>query len=157
MEEDKPEITEEDLCLNHRLFLAEYFANDFNQRKAYKKIYGNNLSDEVADTNASRLLRLAKVKEIVERKKKEILAIVGIDPTWALNKRLEIIELSMSGHDAAGANAALTAIEKMHLGLTEKQDVRMSGAVAILSMDDKDKEIYKRFVQQEAEKLRDGN
>ena len=45
----------------HKLFCQELYKQKGNQRKAYKAIYGDNLSDEVADVNASRLLSNAKI------------------------------------------------------------------------------------------------
>lgn len=48
------------------LFAAEYII-EFNGTKAYKEIYGQNMSDEVAASSAVRLLRNEKVIDEIDR------------------------------------------------------------------------------------------
>lgn len=49
-------------------FAESYIANNHNATKAYKEVYGQNLSDEVASASASRLLRNVKVRHYIKRK-----------------------------------------------------------------------------------------
>lgn len=48
----------------HRLFVLEYLM-DYNATRAYKSVYGE-MDDSVAAVNGSRLLRNAKVKQVIE-------------------------------------------------------------------------------------------
>jgi len=43
-----------------------------NRRRAYKKVYGKNIKDAVADAAASRLLRNVKVQQYIESVEKEV-------------------------------------------------------------------------------------
>ncbi len=50
------------------VFAEEYINCNRNATKAYKKVYGQTLSDEVAAVNASKLLRITKVKIYLQRR-----------------------------------------------------------------------------------------
>lgn len=50
------------------VFAEAYLANNRNATLAYKKTYGEYLSDEVAAVNASKLLRITKVKLYLQRR-----------------------------------------------------------------------------------------
>lgn len=58
------------LTEKHKLFVDEYLV-DLNATRAYKSVYKNVKSDDVAGVNASRLLGNAKVKEYLGQRMKE--------------------------------------------------------------------------------------
>lgn len=55
----------------HRSFVLAYFKSSnggmYNGTQAYKSVYGDHIDDTVACANASRLLRHAKVKAVINR------------------------------------------------------------------------------------------
>lgn len=151
----------EDLCHNHRLFVAEWFKNGRNGTQAYRHVYGADTSDKVASVCASQILALPKVKALIERKVEEINIAADISAVWALKNRVEIVERCMQARpvintkgkrvmitsaegnlvpayvfDAGGANAALLAIEKIHLGMTEKGEIDTTMMVVIKNYKD---------------------
>ena len=60
---DKPKEIDKQL-----VFAEEYINSNRNATLAYKKVYGQTLSDEVAAVNASKLLRITKVKIYLQRR-----------------------------------------------------------------------------------------
>lgn len=50
----------------HAAFVAKYFKLNMNGTRAYKAVYGQDLSDESAATSASRLLRNVKVSAAIK-------------------------------------------------------------------------------------------
>lgn len=65
------------LTPKQELFVYEYL-KDLNGQNAYKRAYGDNLSDEVARANGSRLLTNDNVKKAIDEKKEEILNKYGV-------------------------------------------------------------------------------
>ncbi len=149
--------SQDDLCVNHRLFIAEWFKNGRNGTKAYRHVYNADASDEVAASFASQLLSNIKVKAVIEKKIEDINAVACIDAGWALKKRMELVERCMQAEpvmefdkeekrmvptgeykfDSSGANQSLTAIEKLHLGIAEKHVEDSTVTVVIKDYRDK--------------------
>lgn len=134
-----------------KLFIAAYIRNKCNGTRAQKEVEPE-MSDEVAASAASQRLKKVKVKLAIEKKLQDIADIAEIDAVWALKKRMEIVERSMRAepvldyegqptgeykYDAPGANAALNAIEKVHLSMTEKQEIDAHTTVIIRNFGDK--------------------
>jgi phage terminase small subunit len=142
-----------DLCMNQVLFVAAYFRNNFNQRKAYKEIYGEHLSNDQADSCASTLINTPRIAAIVRKKKEELVETAMVDARWALHKRVQIIERCMQAmpvlkydkelgqyietgeytFDSSGANSALNSVEKVHLGMAENKNITTKSTIEISS------------------------
>lgn len=123
----------ETLCVNHRLFIAEWFRNGRNGTQAYRKIYNPEASEEVASVSASQILALPKVKEAVERRLKQMADAAEVNSEWSLSNLKYIAERCQQAEpvmefdreekcmvktgeykfDSAGANSAIDKINKM--------------------------------------------
>ncbi|MCK5211913.1 hypothetical protein KAJ89_04385 [Candidatus Parcubacteria bacterium] len=77
----------------HIAFAESFISNNRNATKAYKDIYGDHLSDEVASVSASRLLRNDKVRVYLRRKFSKI----KLDADFILREIKNIAETSQ--HD----------------------------------------------------------
>lgn len=138
---------DEELQPNELLFKAEWLKNGNNGTKAWQHIYGEKVSDRVAAASASRLLKKANMQASIARTLKDIADTAEVTSEWALKRRMEIVERSMQAEpimefdydkkemvptgeykfDSAGANQALSAIEKIHLGMSEKKSIEHTG------------------------------
>lgn len=78
-----------DLTYKQELFVFEYL-KDLNGRYAYKRAYGDNLSDASADVCASRLLSNVKIKTAIETHTEKILNKLGISNEKILNELAKI-------------------------------------------------------------------
>jgi len=68
-EEQNEKITLRPCELDKQLAFAEaYIASNRNATKAYREVYGDRLSDEVAAAAASRLLRNVKIRHYIKQK-----------------------------------------------------------------------------------------
>lgn len=65
---------------SHRSFVNEYFKNGFNGRKAYMAIRPD-VTEGTAGTEATRLLKNPKVRELIERKQE----VADIDDNYVLD------------------------------------------------------------------------
>lgn len=125
-----------------KMFIAAYIRKKCNGTKAWKEISDDpGISDNVAASMASQTLTKVKVREAIDKKLQQIAEAAEVDAVWALTKRKEIVERSMQDRavtdsegneigeyvfDANAANQALTAIEKLHLNMSEKTTVDVS-------------------------------
>ena len=73
------------LTEKQKLFVDEYLV-DLNATRAYKSVYKNVKSDDVAGVNASRLLGNAKVKEYLNQRMKDREKRTGITQDKVLNE-----------------------------------------------------------------------
>lgn len=130
---------------NRERFIIEYCVDFHGTKAAIRAGY----NEKSAASQASRLLRNANIKAAIERRKEEMAKAAGIDALWALNRRVEIAERCMTAEpvrdkegnetgeytfDASGANKALDAIEKIHLGMMDKSEVNHN--IATITKDD---------------------
>lgn len=165
-----------ELNTTDKLFIAAYIRNKCNGTRAWKEISSDpDVSDNVAASLASERLRKIKVKDVIEKKLQQIADLADIDARWALNKRLEIIERSMQSRpvinrygepvfvetpegeivpaysfDANSANQALSAVEKVHLQMTEKQDINHTGSISA-PLKEEDREILAAYLKKKNE------
>ena len=128
-------------------FIAEYCI-DFNATQAAIRA---GYSPDSAGLIGSENIQKPYIKEAINRRIENINATAGIDALRCLKYRVDIVERCMQAQpvltsageetgeyrfDSAGANKALDAIEKIHLGMADKSVIDHS--VAIVYKDDAD-------------------
>lgn len=84
-EEKKDEI---ELNEKHKRFCESYF-KDYNGTRAYKEVY-EDVTEETARANASRLLTNANIKAYLESLKRKLAELSGISPLTVLNEYKKI-------------------------------------------------------------------
>lgn len=85
VKEEKDEI---ELSERHKRFCESYF-KDFNGSRAYKEVY-EDVTDETARVNASRLLTNANINAYLESLKTKLAELSGISPLTVLNEYKKI-------------------------------------------------------------------
>lgn len=84
---DKPNISDKQI-----IFAEQYLANNRNATIAYKNVYGQELSDNTAAVNASKLLRTTKIKEYL----KERLNVLELNTDYVLKRLKDLAETAQS-------------------------------------------------------------
>lgn len=84
----------------HIIFAEEYIACNRNATMAYKKVYGEGLSDETAAVNASKLLRITKVKVYLQRRFDSL----QLDSTYVLQNFKKLAETAKQESSRVQAN-----------------------------------------------------
>ncbi|MFA6417069.1 MAG: terminase small subunit [Patescibacteria group bacterium] len=84
---NKPKIVDKQI-----IFAEQYIISNRNGTIAYKAVYGQELDDNTAAVNASRLLRNAKIREYL----KERFAVLELDANYVLAKLKQLAEEAKS-------------------------------------------------------------
>lgn len=84
---DKPNTSDKQI-----IFAEQYLANNQNATVAYKNVYGQDLSDNTAAVNASKLLRTTKIKAYL----KERLNVLELNSDYVLRKLKDLAETAKS-------------------------------------------------------------
>lgn len=156
-EKDMSQSTEDPFNPQQTMFIAYYPRFNCNGTKAYKQAYGEDLSDDVAAVNASKLLRNTKIKAAIDKKLQDIADIAELDAAWSLKNLKNIAERCQQAEpvmefdreekcmvrtgeykfDSAGANSAIDKINKM-LGCyaAEKTDQTITTNITITNYAD---------------------
>lgn len=133
------------LTPKQELFITEYLV-DLNATAAYTRAYG--ATGKTAEVNGCKLLRNAKVKEIIDERMQQRAKDTGITANYVLSSLKTVAERCMQAEqviikgkptgqyvfDSMGANKALELLGK-HLKLfTDKTEV--SGSLGVQIVDD---------------------
>ena len=104
---------------SHRAFVNEYFKNGFNAKRAYMAI-SPNIDERSAEVNASKLLRNAKVRELIERKQE----VNEIDDNYVLDLMKAYAENGVTNPKFANAGAkAVELLGKTRGMLTDTKKI----------------------------------
>lgn len=104
---------------SHRAFVNEYFKNGFNAKRAYMAI-SPNIDERSAEVNASKLLRNAKVRELIERKQE----VNEIDDDYVLKMMKAYVKNGVSNPKFANAGAkAVELLGKTRGMLTDTKKI----------------------------------
>jgi hypothetical protein len=82
------------------IFAEQYLLNNRNATLAYKNVYGRQLSDEVAAVNASKLLRITKVKLYLQRR----FNVLQLDSSYVLKNLKNLAERAKTENVKLQAN-----------------------------------------------------
>ena len=82
------------------IFAEQYLLNNRNATLAYKNVYGRQLSDEVAAVNASKLLRITKVKLYLQRR----FNVLQLDSNYVLKNLKNLAERAKAENVKLQAN-----------------------------------------------------
>jgi len=83
----KPKIVDKKI-----IFAEQYIIHNRNGTVAYKAVYGQNLNDNTAAVNASKLLRNTKIRHYL----KERFAVLELDANYVLSKLKQLAEEAKS-------------------------------------------------------------
>lgn len=97
------------------LFVQHYVLNK-NATEAYKKAYGDHLSDNTCAASGAKLLRNAKILEKINEELKGVEKRIEVDRDYVMNGFVEIHKLGIDNGNLAAANKSLESLAKI-LGL----------------------------------------
>lgn len=113
----------------YKLVVDEWFINGYNQRKAYQFMYPD-ASDEVADVECSRILRIPKVREYKQEKAKEFADKMNITLEGQLLDLEEIKSLAKDNKSFSDVISALKEQNKL-LALYKEHNEQKGGAFTL--------------------------
>jgi phage terminase small subunit len=126
----------------HKRFADEYITNGFNGYLAYIAVYGVKKNRHTAESNATRLLSNAEIKQYVEDRKKELSQNTQVDFDWIVEQQINVYNLaliqqkqSITGEmyakpDLGNANKAIDQLAKLH-GAYAPDKTQISGDLGI--------------------------
>jgi len=95
---------------------VKYYIISKNATDAYKKAYGDHLSNSACAAAGERLLRNVKVKEKIDEELNKLTKRIDIDQDYVINGLVEIHQLGIQSGNLAASNKALESLAKI-LGL----------------------------------------
>ena len=118
---DKSEVIIEGLNENQRMFCREYIY-DWNGTRAYKKVYGEHLTDNVAGVSANQLLRIPKIKEYMTEIQKDVAKLCGVSKQMVLDEVMAVAFSNIS-------NLHNTWIERKDFELLSERDKKSIASI----------------------------
>jgi len=104
-------------------FANEYIKNGGNARQAYQKVYPN-VKDTTADVNGSKLLRNAKVQDIITKLQKEIADKELVTKEEVIEALKRIAMTAEAGDQLAVARSCWQDLGKTNGSFVERQEIK---------------------------------